>query len=242
MRLSIVARVFNAEVTIREFLGRVDAIRSFDQIEVVLVNDGSTDRSLAEALAFPSDKAQVRILDLSRTFGLDRALFTGLECATGELMVLADTKSPNSLDSLDALYSTLRDAAADLASGPTDTIHLMTRRFALAVLAHHDQDLSLADTFARCGFHQASSTLKRKGPALHSIFYAGAILWIGVAVLFPLHVASGPIIAALIAAGGTLLSLGVVAIYLDKAIIEAKRRPDAIVRAIFRGGREHANV
>ena len=103
--------------------------------EVVLVNDGSTDRSLAEALAFPSDKAQVRILDLSRTFGLDRALFTGLECATGELMVLADAKSPNSLDSLDALYSTLRDAAADLASGPTDTIHLMTRRFALAVLA-----------------------------------------------------------------------------------------------------------
>ena len=73
MRLSIVARVFNAEVTITQFLRRVDAIRSFDQVEVVLVNDGSTDHSLAEALAFPSDKAQVRILDLSRTYGLDRS-------------------------------------------------------------------------------------------------------------------------------------------------------------------------
>lgn len=58
--------------------------------EVVFVNDGSADNSLAEAVALHEKHDEVKIVDLSRNFGKEIALSAGLDFASGDVIVEID--------------------------------------------------------------------------------------------------------------------------------------------------------
>jgi len=67
--------------------------------EVVVVNDGSRDDTVARARGFVSERLQVVVVDLSRNFGKEAALSAGLEIATGDavLPIDADLQDPPEL-------------------------------------------------------------------------------------------------------------------------------------------------
>jgi putative glycosyltransferase len=85
MKLSIVTTLYMSEPYIEEFHRRVTA--AAEQItrdfEIVFVNDGSPDDSLAVVLQLFEKDCRVRVIDLSRNFGHHRAMMTGLENARG---------------------------------------------------------------------------------------------------------------------------------------------------------------
>jgi len=58
--------------------------------EIVCVNDGSRDASLAVMLAHRAGDPRIKIVDLSRNFGKEIALSAGLDAATGDLVVPID--------------------------------------------------------------------------------------------------------------------------------------------------------
>jgi glycosyltransferase involved in cell wall biosynthesis len=58
--------------------------------ELIFVNDGSSDNSLAEALALYEQHAEVNVVDLSRNFGKEIALSAGLDYSTGDAVVEID--------------------------------------------------------------------------------------------------------------------------------------------------------
>ena len=51
--------------------------------EIVLVNDGSPDASLAEAKKVAARDANTVVVDLARNYGQHKAIMTGLAYATG---------------------------------------------------------------------------------------------------------------------------------------------------------------
>lgn len=59
-------------------------------IEVILVNDGSTDRTLQLLIEWAAADSRVRVLGLARNFGHQIAATAGLDYATGEAVVLMD--------------------------------------------------------------------------------------------------------------------------------------------------------
>jgi glycosyltransferase involved in cell wall biosynthesis len=67
--------------------------------EVVIVNDGSRDDTVARARSFVSQRLRVVVVDLSRNFGKEAALSAGLEIATGDavLPIDADLQDPPEL-------------------------------------------------------------------------------------------------------------------------------------------------
>jgi len=80
MRLSVVATLYRSAPYLRDFHRRVSvAARRFagDDYEIVLVNDGSPDDSLAVALDLQAADGRLRIVDLSRNFGHHQAMWTG---------------------------------------------------------------------------------------------------------------------------------------------------------------------
>ena len=89
--LSVVAPVFNEEGTISEFARRVAEALDGLTYEVVLVDDGSADRTpeLLAALAAGDDR--IRIVTLSRNFGHQAALTAGLDHARGDAVVMLDS-------------------------------------------------------------------------------------------------------------------------------------------------------
>lgn len=92
--LSLVVPVHNEVGTVGLFLGRAVPVlqglgRGFSY-EIVFVDDGSTDATLAELLAAREANPRIRIVALSRNFGKDIALAAGLAHATGEAVIPID--------------------------------------------------------------------------------------------------------------------------------------------------------
>lgn len=93
MKLSIVTTLYRSESYIDEFYARASAAAqgfAGDDYEIVMVNDGSPDRSLDVAVALTKKDPRVAVVDLSRNFGHHKALMTGMAHARGEHVFLID--------------------------------------------------------------------------------------------------------------------------------------------------------
>lgn len=119
MKLSIVTTLYRSAGTIEEFYRRsvAAAEKHFDDIEFVIVNDGSPDNSLEIALSMHQGDARVAILDLSRNFGHHRAMMTGLAHATGDLVFLIDSDLEESPGDLSLFYQRLVETKSDVVYG-----------------------------------------------------------------------------------------------------------------------------
>src|SRR5919201_6538479 len=89
--LSVVAPVYNEEATLETFYSRVCAALEGTGFELVLVDDGSTDRSAPLLSELASNDPRVRVVYLSRNFGHQTALTAGLDHARGDAVVMLDS-------------------------------------------------------------------------------------------------------------------------------------------------------
>jgi len=92
MKISLVVPVYNEEQALELFYRTVRAEPSLRPycVEIVFVNDGSTDRTAHCAAQIAASDAHGLLIDFSRNFGKEAALFAGLEYATGEAVVPMD--------------------------------------------------------------------------------------------------------------------------------------------------------
>lgn len=90
---SIVGPVYNEEALLEEFCVRmIEVLESLGEpFELVLVNDGSRDRS-PEILQRMNDRDQrIKVINFSRNFGMQAALTAGLDYASGQAIIIMDT-------------------------------------------------------------------------------------------------------------------------------------------------------
>ena len=90
MKLSLVVPVFNEESTLPAFMREVDATLGGQpfELEVVFVDDGSTDGTLAWLRARTAVDPRVRYTSLSRNYGSHPAVAAGLARASGDAAVV----------------------------------------------------------------------------------------------------------------------------------------------------------
>jgi glycosyltransferase involved in cell wall biosynthesis len=91
-RLSLVIPLYNEEAVIALLRAAMNVfVRTVtSDIEVILVNDGSSDGTLALLAEWANRDARVTVLHLSRNFGHQIAATAGLDHATGDAVVLLD--------------------------------------------------------------------------------------------------------------------------------------------------------
>jgi glycosyltransferase involved in cell wall biosynthesis len=122
--VSVVAPLFDEEGTAEEFRRRVRAaLQGFDY-ELVLVDDGSTDRTPAILRRMAEEDPRVRVVTLSRNFGHQAALTAGLDHARGEVVAMldADLQDPPELipemigawrEGADVVYAVRRERSGE---------------------------------------------------------------------------------------------------------------------------------
>lgn len=92
--LSVVVPVYFEEAVIEAFYARTcEALAPLQpefELELVFVNDGSTDRSLEILLALRERDPRVKVLHFSRNFGHQIAVTAGLDHAAGDVVVVID--------------------------------------------------------------------------------------------------------------------------------------------------------
>ena len=100
-KISIVVPCYNEEEALPLFYEAVEkVVRKMDvKVEYWFVNDGSTDKTLAELRQLHEKNPNVHYISFSRNFGKEAALYAGLQAATGDYVVDmdADLQDPPSL-------------------------------------------------------------------------------------------------------------------------------------------------
>ncbi len=92
-RLSIVAPCYNEAAGLPEFVRRLQATcaQLTCPCEILLVNDGSRDETLAVAIDIATRVPEVRVINLLRNFGHQAAVTAGLDIADGDAVILIDS-------------------------------------------------------------------------------------------------------------------------------------------------------
>lgn len=92
MRVSLVVPVYNEEQALGVFYRSVRQEASLHEqtLEIVFINDGSSDRTAEHARAIALADSGVVLINFSRNFGKEAALFAGLEYATGDAVIPMD--------------------------------------------------------------------------------------------------------------------------------------------------------
>lgn len=90
--LSLVVPCYNEADNVRPFYEAV--VQAFDgkidRYEIVFVNDGSRDNTWDELKALHAADKRIKILNFSRNFGKEAAMFAGLHKATGDYVTIID--------------------------------------------------------------------------------------------------------------------------------------------------------
>jgi undecaprenyl-phosphate 4-deoxy-4-formamido-L-arabinose transferase len=117
-RVSVVVPIFNEEASIEELYSRI--VRTLeergDSFELITVDDGSTDRSLAILRGLRAKDARVRVIRLTRNFGQSPALYAGFSRSRGEFVVMLDADLQNFPEDIPKLLERLEEGY-DVVSG-----------------------------------------------------------------------------------------------------------------------------
>ena len=88
--ISVIVPVYNTSWYLAQCLRSI-LNQTYEDFEVIVVNDASTDNSLAVAKEFEKKDKRVKIINLAVNAGVDRARFSALEIASGEYVLFVDS-------------------------------------------------------------------------------------------------------------------------------------------------------
>lgn len=127
MRVSIVIPLYNAE----PFIGRcLDSIlnQSYKDIEIILVDDVSSDASLSIAEDYQKKHSSIKIIKHPTNKGSMISRKDGYMAATGECLMFVDSDDVLPLDAVEKLVSKQVEANADIVLGNAVKIYVNGRR------------------------------------------------------------------------------------------------------------------
>jgi glycosyltransferase involved in cell wall biosynthesis len=115
MKLSVVMPVYNERATLSQIINRV--LETPFDVELLCVDDGSTDGSREILAEIPSRHPQVRVFLQPRNLGKGAALRRGIQAASGDYVVIQDADLEYDPAEYSALLEPLVQGKADVVYG-----------------------------------------------------------------------------------------------------------------------------
>ena len=116
--ISVVIPIYNEEEGVeqlfRELFSVLDPMNG--RFEIIAVNDGSRDSSLAKLRQIAAGRPEVKVVDLRRNYGQTAAMMAGIDHAAGDVLVSIDADLQNDPQDIPALIAKLREGY-DVVSG-----------------------------------------------------------------------------------------------------------------------------
>lgn len=125
-KVSVIVTCYNVERFLRQCLKSVIR-QTLRDIEILPVNDGSTDGTLAIMEDFASRDSRINIVNMPENRGLQWARYEGIKAVKGDWIMIVDGDDYMSADFVEALYNAVVSTGADVAC--TDSRWTVHRRF-----------------------------------------------------------------------------------------------------------------
>jgi dolichyl-phosphate beta-glucosyltransferase len=115
--ISLVIPAYNEEKRLGNQTRVFEYIRSnFQTVEFLYVDDGSTDGTYLRLLDYQKENPEVKILRHARNLGKGKAVRTGMEAATGDLILFSDVDFSTPIEEIQKLLPFIR-TGFDIAFG-----------------------------------------------------------------------------------------------------------------------------
>lgn len=93
--ISIIAPVYNEEKNISLFVEKLEQTLEGHNYEIILVNDGSRDKSWEEIKRFAAQNPRLKGVNFKKNFGQTAAINAGIQEASGDILILIDSDLEN---------------------------------------------------------------------------------------------------------------------------------------------------
>lgn len=128
-KVSVLIPVYNEEVGIKLLLDRIIDLKFHESYEIIIVNDGSSDRSLEVVKNYP-----VRVYSHTVNKGYGAALKTGIRKAMGEKIVILDSDGQHDPEQIPQIVSLLDDHELVIGTRDKDSFQVRTRQVGKRVI------------------------------------------------------------------------------------------------------------
>lgn len=183
--ITLIVPIYNEQDAIplfyREVRGKLDLLDV--PVEVLFIDDGSRDGSLAIIEALAANDPLVRYVSFSRNFGKEAALFAGLEHCRGEAIIPIDVDLQHPVELISEMLAKWRGGAEVVLAKrmsrgndsfcrrtPTNLFYWLHNRIAEVPIEENTSDFSLID-------RKVVDALKQLPE--RSLFMKGVFSWIG---------------------------------------------------------------
>lgn len=116
--ISVVIPLFNEEQLVENLLTELRAYleQTRELFEIICVDDGSTDSTLPKLIRLRERITELKIVALSRNFGLQAALTAGIDYAKGDYVVVMDGDFQDPPELVPVLFDKIKATGADIVS------------------------------------------------------------------------------------------------------------------------------
>ncbi|MGE4481908.1 glycosyltransferase family 2 protein [Acidocella sp.] len=184
--ISLVVPFYNEEEAVRVFAGAVLPVLEDipdAEWEVVCVDDGSRDRTLAGLLKLAAADPRFKVVELSRNFGKEAALTAGLDAARGDAVIPIDADLQDPPELIARMVAAWRDGAEVVLAHRTDrsTDSLLKRGTALLFyrLNRHISNIDLPENVGDFRLLDRAVVEALKRLPERQRFMKGLFAWLG---------------------------------------------------------------
>jgi len=119
MELSVVISLYNEKESLEELVKWITKAFEghFNDYEIIMVDDGSTDGSWETVSALAEQYPQIRGIRFRRNYGKSAALYCGFEAAQGDIVVTMDADLQDNPEEVPEMARMIREEGYDLVSG-----------------------------------------------------------------------------------------------------------------------------
>jgi undecaprenyl-phosphate 4-deoxy-4-formamido-L-arabinose transferase len=136
LKLDVIIPVFNSHTTIGPLLDEILSLEFLKRYElgIILVNDASTDSSLAVCNSYNSKHPFIKVLNLSRNYGQHSAIFAGLSKSKADLILTMDDDGQHMPTTIKTLLDQMSDDIDVIYGIPETEAHTRFRNFSSRLL------------------------------------------------------------------------------------------------------------
>ena len=113
-KISIIIPVYNMEKYLKDCLDSV-VNQTMNDIEIICVNDGSTDISLSILKKYAAQDDRIKVIDKENT-GVGPSRNVGLECVSGEYVMFLDSDDILRNNACEVAYEKIKESNSDILS------------------------------------------------------------------------------------------------------------------------------
>lgn len=117
--LSIVISLYNEDESLNELVAWIESVMEKEgySYEIIMVDDGSTDRSWAIVKELSAKNPSIRGISFRRNYGKSAALYNGFAAAEGRVVVTMDADLQDSPEEIPEMYKMIVEEGWDIVSG-----------------------------------------------------------------------------------------------------------------------------